>query len=616
MARTNKIAVEITADDEASPVIDKLAKKIDGLEADEARVVVTANTDRLERKLDRARQQLEQLDGDEATVKLREIGNLEEDLAQSRRMFEQLDGQSGTVKLDFDDGGSLKSIKSQFEDLANVGGELSGSLAGMGPALASPAVAVAGIGAGLLAAANSASNTALEVKALADLTGSSVEETSRLAAVWADFSGGEINDLADIMVNINNSLRDSPELAERLGINMGDGATGAERFLEVTAAINDNIATASERQAIGSQLYGEEGIRQMARVLAVVDDISEAVDDVNPLRVVDDHEVEAAREYAKNVAEMKAAWGGFVQEAGNTVIPMLNGIGTYLDAVGNAGDLAGDKLNDLFGGDRLDNRRLVEAFNESEEAGAAWIESNLEGIESMEQLKAMLADSGLELHAQNLAIVAFANADVAESTDEAVEAIETIGPAAETSLGRATRAYQLYRDKLNDRSAYLSVLDAADRLEQAQIAAWTAGIDGAEDFTQKQRAAEQSQIDFNGQVLTYLEGLEGIPPELLTQIALELDGQSVADTLTTLSGIEATRRTVTYDVTTRGFIPVTGDGSDASRPPSDRGLVAIEAGQPAGNVYVTVPTADPSAIMGAVQRWARINGRIPINRGR
>jgi hypothetical protein len=45
--------------------------------------------------------------------------------------------------------------------------------------------------------------------------------------------------------------------------------------------------------------------------------------------------------------------------------------------------------------------------------------------------------------------------------------------------------------------------------------------------------------------------------------------------------------------------------------------VAVVAGQPiTNNTYVTIPTADPSAMVRALQRWTRSNGALPITRGR
>jgi hypothetical protein len=58
------------------------------------------------------------------------------------------------------------------------------------------------------------------------------------------------------------------------------------------------------------------------------------------------------------------------------------------------------------------------------------------------------------------------------------------------------------------------------------------------------------------------------------------------------------------------------DGNPAT-PGRAAPLSLVSAGQPiVNNTYVTVPTADPSATMRAIQRWSRNNGAIPVSRGR
>ena len=80
MAKTNKVEVEIVAVDEASPKIEKLEKRIDGLEADEARIIVTADIKKLDKQLSAALAKMKDLEGDELTVQARLVGNLEDDM--------------------------------------------------------------------------------------------------------------------------------------------------------------------------------------------------------------------------------------------------------------------------------------------------------------------------------------------------------------------------------------------------------------------------------------------------------------------------------------------------------------------------------------------------------
>ena len=147
MAKTNKVEVEIVAIDEASPTIDKLTKKIDGLESDEARIIVTSNIDRLDKQLTDALAKLHRLDGDEATVQARLVGNLEDDLRHANDLFEQLDGKTGTVRIDTVGAtqnldGLTKSANSGQNALANMVGNTTQDLGQMGGVAGSAGVAI------------------------------------------------------------------------------------------------------------------------------------------------------------------------------------------------------------------------------------------------------------------------------------------------------------------------------------------------------------------------------------------------------------------------------------------------------------------------------------------
>ena len=153
--RTNKVEVEIVASDEATPTIAKLEKRIDGLESDEARIIVTANTDRLTKQLDAAKRKMEGLEGDDLTVQARLVGALEEDLEEATKLFEKLDGQTGTVRLDasgnaadevarFDK--NVKSAGSSSSVLANTVGNTTQDIGQMGGIAGTAGVAIGQMG--------------------------------------------------------------------------------------------------------------------------------------------------------------------------------------------------------------------------------------------------------------------------------------------------------------------------------------------------------------------------------------------------------------------------------------------------------------------------------------
>jgi len=149
--KNEEIAIKIGAKDEASKVIDKLAKKIDGMEADEARIVLTADTRKLQDQLDRARIKLGTLTGDEYSVQARLVGTLEADVAEAKDMLDKLDGQTATVKIDtagakqgLDEVG--KSADSSKSVLANMVGNATQDLGALGGVAGSAGVAIGQMG--------------------------------------------------------------------------------------------------------------------------------------------------------------------------------------------------------------------------------------------------------------------------------------------------------------------------------------------------------------------------------------------------------------------------------------------------------------------------------------
>lgn len=159
-AKTNRVEVEIVAIDEASPRIDRLTKKIDGLESDEARIILTVETARLNGQLDATKRRLEGLEGDELTVQMRLVGSVEENLRDVKALYDQLDGKTGTVRLEantsdldagltrartgIDDVG--RSASSSRSVLANMVGNSTQDLGALGGIAGSTGVAIGQMG--------------------------------------------------------------------------------------------------------------------------------------------------------------------------------------------------------------------------------------------------------------------------------------------------------------------------------------------------------------------------------------------------------------------------------------------------------------------------------------
>jgi len=318
-SRTNKVEVEITAKDEATPTIDRLERKIDGLESDEARIIVTAQTDRLEKQLADAKQKLEGLDGDEATVQLRAIGNLEQDLEQAQELFRQLDGKTGTVRLnavnkasgDIDKvGDELRRLDGKAADV-RINASSIGAIAG--------GIGVAGLVGTLFNAGREQANLVLQTKALADETGSTLDQASRLVGVFGQ-SGVEAQDLSDIITNVNQVLRDNPDLAAKLGVQIGKNTSLIDAFIQSVDGIGAAFDNAGDRSVAAAQLFGEEGKRQVQQVVTAIDgDLVPALEQFKG-PIITDETVDNAREMNAQIAEAEASW----QRIAILLLPAIN----------------------------------------------------------------------------------------------------------------------------------------------------------------------------------------------------------------------------------------------------------------------------------------------------
>jgi hypothetical protein len=325
--RTNKVEVEITAIDEASPKIDRLEKKIDGLESDEARIVVTANTARLERQLDEAKAKLDGLDGDEATVQARLIGTLEQDLEQARTLLSQLDGKSGTVRINAagDAKRDLDRVETQLRELdgrtARVSVDTTGAgVEGGAGGLIGVGKGAAGVVAGLGIADQllDASKLVLQVQAVAEMTGATHEEASKAVAVW-QAQGFEVGDLLDLLSQVNSVLRQNPELADKLGVKIGTNQSLIETFLQSVEGVATAYDNAGERADAASQLFGEQGTLQVGLVKAAVGDLRTAIEQTPPITSEDD--LERMQEMNRQAANIKNNLQIARQEAARIAIP-------------------------------------------------------------------------------------------------------------------------------------------------------------------------------------------------------------------------------------------------------------------------------------------------------
>ena len=218
-----------------------------------------------------------------------------------------------------------------FEDLADAAGSLPGPL-GDAAGLVGQLGAAGGVGAlaaGMFAAADAAADMAIEAKTTADLTGSTVEEASKLQNLWSR-TGADVNDLNDVLLQMNGALAQSPELAKQIGVNLDDGKNITQRFVELTDKLASGQLTAVE----ASQLFGEEGVRQVGKLRTMYGGLSDDLE--NMPAPVDDEDVAQAIEMKKAVDQLKNTLTATVGIVGKELVPLFGDMATIANTAADA----------------------------------------------------------------------------------------------------------------------------------------------------------------------------------------------------------------------------------------------------------------------------------------
>jgi hypothetical protein len=500
------------------------------------------------------------------------------------RKVDNLDGESADVRINADTAGISAGIDGIAEKLSGLGGPV-GSFGGQLGALASPSGAIAGIAGGLLLAADSAADVAIEADNLASLTGDSVDEASRLNAVWKQ-TGADTKDLQDVLLQMNGVLATDADLAKELGINLNDGATVGQRFQQVADAL-DLIPDAAQRSQIASRVFGEEGVRQYNAMRQAVGDLGDAMANVSEGSVISEEDVENAREFKRQMTEVKAELAAMAATIGSTIIPVVLGLAqAFNDVADKAEDMHLDDVarwvtpigaiqtlsgavKDVggwfgIGGDEAEefDRALAESGRHAHDYRDALLGMGTAHQETIRQTQAhrfAMRDSGRQAEDYERALTAQAEAYQAlkQEQDAVIEAARSERDSwAETydalvANKRATDDLREAQRALADQTYGLH--DAELALEQA-ITSATETLANEETTLREARGAmedvataaddaAQKQLALNGQTINTTEGMNAWIESMLTS-ASTLEGPLREEVLNHISAISGIPRDV------------------------------------------------------------------------
>jgi hypothetical protein len=206
-------------------------------------------------------------------------------------------------------------------------------------------------------------DTALAAGQFSDATGLAVDEASRLIEVSGDI-GIEAGTVESALGKMNKTLGASPELFNKLGVEIARTSTGATdvngTFLNVVDRLNA-IKDPAERARVASQLLGK-GWQGMAELIGQGSaSLKESLAGVADAQVIDEAELAKAKEFRERMDELNDRLQAVVMTVGEELVPVLSDaaetIGTVTDAFQAVNTAAEDLTGiDLFGwADKLTN---------------------------------------------------------------------------------------------------------------------------------------------------------------------------------------------------------------------------------------------------------------------
>lgn len=429
-----------------------------------------------------------------------------------------------------------------------------------------------------------AQNLALAAGELADATGLSVEEASRLKEVAGDI-GIEQGVLETAVGKMNKVLGTSPDLFKELGIQIEyakDGSIDAnETFLNVVDRLN-NIKDPAERARVASELLGK-GWQSMSELIAGGSDkLRKSLDEVADAKVVNDRELTQARKLRENLDNLKDVGENLALTVGNDLLPVLVDLAEALLAVWEAGEKFADAITIMP--DILE-KDVVQEFVATIEASKALEDTWKAGYDAMAEAgrQSRIFDGDLQNLEDGTYDLNIAWQRLLGSLDQdaqirdAKETVQRLQEAAANAFSDPTKI-NAYKDALDD--AYKSVADLIQAIGLAN--------------------SEQNKIKVmvdTGDIQSAIRLLE---------IMMKNPGTSLADAMR-FRGPRAMGGTVsaggTYLVGERGpeLLTVGAGGGHVS-----------PMGAGGNTINVTVTSADPNQVVAAIQQWTRNNGAIPL----
>jgi hypothetical protein len=471
-----------------------------------------------------------------------------------------------------------------------------------------------------------------------------LEDLSRSADKDYDFSEvwkGTITATKDVEAEFEKLLETSPEVAQAIlaiAKRGGEGAATIQKYgltvAEMEAALakaNTEAEQQADLQAEIDTILAENGA-QVERNAEAWDDYADALDGIADRAKEAEDALNDAADAAQDIFEQTGdvdlerlkvfqSLGTWIEEAfaplddGETQLDRtITNAENYQDVLGQIGEAADAAAFGLEGMAAVDAKiTFLEDLRDDVAAISPEVAALIDG------LIASLGDTKLSFDVSTEEGQANLDAFLAANTDASVIADMLI------DTGVAEETVDTFIGVIGEEKAASIAVKAITKLAEEDIEALNDPDRVAEVVTKALTDEAQTQID---DLTSYPYVAEAkVVPDLIrfnreVNAARTAAGKEIVVPIRTTTGTRPTTPTTTPQpdglllMDEFGRQLTTDDGQAYGVPTRYRQTVT--AGQPIinNNTYVTVPTADPSATVRAIQRWSRWNGNIPVSRGR
>lgn len=492
------------------------------------------------------------------------------------------DGASKQVKGFRDSVAEADGVTGKFKAGASSAFDTLKSAAG--PAALAAGAALVGFG---IKAVSAFTDTALEADKLAKSLGTTIENGSRLAAVFKPL-GIEAGDAQDVFNNLASMVNDGDAALAQFGVTVATAKDGTvdmnETFLRTIEAVG-RIEDPARRAAAAAKFFGEEGARQFLPLIDQSAKLRDNLAGVSDQQVISEKELkkaeqmrDAQRAIDQAVDKVTLAVGGLVAELAPAIedaaelVETMTALGNIsLPGTGGEISLWTGPLSMVSKGMKdvtlefegaipalLEHTAGVKGNSEATAAASDIVDDYLTAQENAKQASEDAAAAyQAEADALNGLVSAMrssadANFALREEQDNFTDTVQGLNEKVKEAKGDQEELNRIYREAA---MAGASVADATVRVYEETAKANGETLTATERLDVFNQSALQQAATLGGParqaLLDYIGQVNGIPPEKVSDILALINEGKIDEAKAALDEASAARdATITADAET------------------------------------------------------------------